>query len=159
MAEWLRLTFSDQSQTTLQEIGQFVNLRFRFTSTLLGATKFIKPLVPAGSSFRKTMVSKLLNFTGFGATRPKCLRTLPRPNKGSATAWSNGFRCFPKLPLMSTNRFLVSRKPSASWLVDRKTHGVLEIPRTSGAKRLHSMFVILTYKTSYNFIETNYFAD
>ena len=67
-AEWLRLTFSDQSQTTLQEIGQFVNLSSLYLK-FVWCNEIYKTF-GLGSSFKKIMVSLLLNFTGFGATRP-----------------------------------------------------------------------------------------
>ena len=55
MEEWLRLTFSDQSQTTLQEIGQFVNLSL-FYLKFVWCNEIYKTF-GSGSSFRKTLVS------------------------------------------------------------------------------------------------------
>ena len=46
-----------------------------------------------------------------------------RPDQGSARAWSNGFRCFPKLPWMSINRFSGFEKTFGYLLVDRKPMG------------------------------------
>ena len=56
--------------------------------------------------------------------------------------------------------FPVLKKTFGYLLVDRKPLGFWKFQGHQAEERLHyAMFVILTYKTSYNFIETNYFAD
>ena len=53
--------------------------------------------------------------------------------------------------------FPVLKKAFGYLLVDRKPMGFWKFQGHQA--RAVAMFVILTYKTSYNFIETNYFAD
>ena len=63
---------------------------------------------------------------------------------------------------MSKNRLSGYEKTFGYLLVDRKPMGFWKFQGNQAqavALRGYAMFVILTYKTAYNFIETNYFAD
>ena len=55
----------------------------------------------------------------------------PRPHQCLPNLWPNHFRCFPKLPWMSKNRLSGFEKNLRLFTSWPKTHGVLEIPRTS----------------------------
>ena len=55
--------------------------------------------------------------------------------------------------------FPVLKETFGYLLVDRKPLGFWKFQGHQTERLHYAMFVILTYKTSYNFIETNYFAD
>ena len=102
----------------------------------------------------------------------------PRPHQCLPSLWPNHFILvfiyfiytlfilgvygFPKLPWMSKNRLSGFEKSFGYLLVDRKPMGFWKFQgHQAWAVALRRLRHVryLDYKTSYNFIETNYFAD